>query len=122
MARKSSPDSDPAAWIEDLPDDELHRLPCRRPRLWEFRHFVIVTVCGRAPETSCRRLERREMAVAHLTRLWLSMNRHHQLPRAQTMKVQFWRNSKSGQLKYVVPQKTGNGAYSRGASSCVGEW
>jgi hypothetical protein len=26
VARKSSPDSDPAAWIEDLPDDELRRL------------------------------------------------------------------------------------------------
>jgi hypothetical protein len=26
VARKSSPDSDPNAWIEDLPDDELRRL------------------------------------------------------------------------------------------------
>ena len=26
MARKPSPDADPAAWIEDLPDDELRRL------------------------------------------------------------------------------------------------
>jgi hypothetical protein len=26
VARKSSPNSDPAAWIEDLPDDELRRL------------------------------------------------------------------------------------------------
>ena len=26
MARKTSPDSDPVAWIEDLPDDDLRRL------------------------------------------------------------------------------------------------